>query len=188
MDQEDVEVKAKRKKSKHSLETIQEEHVKNKRKSKKDKKSKQREETEVDKQISVGNKTEDGETDEYASDRPVQVSVVTNKKDSIVGTSNDKDDTINWPEHDLSELFKRIEVCLPEKDTLSYSTRAEKLCWDNVSNLTSHSALFKNLCVCVGIECGVACLIYFNYMYFRSVVLNLDGIRYYCSKRSNYSM
>lgn len=40
---------------------------------------------------------------------------------------------IDWPEKDLNELFKRMEAAIPEKDTLAYSTRAEKLNWDDVS-------------------------------------------------------
>ncbi|KAF2884838.1 hypothetical protein ILUMI_21315 [Ignelater luminosus] len=40
-------------------------------------------------------------------------------------------ETIDWPEKDLSELIKRIEAALPEKDNLAYSTRAEKLNWDD---------------------------------------------------------
>lgn len=42
---------------------------------------------------------------------------------------------INWPEKDLSELFRRMETSLPETDTLAYSTRVEKLNWDDVRTL-----------------------------------------------------
>jgi len=39
---------------------------------------------------------------------------------------------IDWSEKDLNELFKRMEDILPENDTLAYSTRVEKLQWDEV--------------------------------------------------------
>ncbi|KRT81653.1 hypothetical protein AMK59_5477 [Oryctes borbonicus] len=45
----------------------------------------------------------------------------------------EEDKSIDWPEKDLSELFKRMESAIPEKDTLAYSTRVEKINWDNIA-------------------------------------------------------
>lgn len=40
-----------------------------------------------------------------------------------------------WPQADLIELFSRIESLIPVHDTLVYSTRAERLDWDEVNEV-----------------------------------------------------
>jgi hypothetical protein len=41
-------------------------------------------------------------------------------------------DIPDWPEADLMELMKRIEKEIPQKDSLRFDSRADKLNWDNV--------------------------------------------------------
>lgn len=75
----------------------------------------------------------ENEPDQYIDDDPAQIAVATNQLESAAaGKSTDEDGQIHWPEQDLVELFRRIEACIPDKDTLSYSTRVEKLHWDEV--------------------------------------------------------
>lgn len=42
-------------------------------------------------------------------------------------------DIPDWPEADLMELMKHIEKEIPQKDSLRFDSRADKLNWDNVS-------------------------------------------------------
>lgn len=41
-------------------------------------------------------------------------------------------DIPDWPEADLMELMKRMEKDIPQKDSLRFDSRADKLNWDNV--------------------------------------------------------
>lgn len=41
-------------------------------------------------------------------------------------------DEIIWPDEDINELFHRMAQLIPNNDSLSYSTRVEKLDWDKV--------------------------------------------------------
>jgi hypothetical protein len=41
-------------------------------------------------------------------------------------------DIPDWPEADLMELMKRMEKEIPQKDSLRFDSRADKLNWDNV--------------------------------------------------------
>ncbi|PNF25609.1 hypothetical protein B7P43_G03834 [Cryptotermes secundus] len=48
-------------------------------------------------------------------------------------TNQSNVDIPDWPEADLMELVKRIEKEIPQKDSLRFDSRADKLNWDNVS-------------------------------------------------------
>lgn len=39
---------------------------------------------------------------------------------------------VDWSASDLQELVKRMELLIPEKDNMAYSTRVEKLNWEKV--------------------------------------------------------
>jgi hypothetical protein len=41
-------------------------------------------------------------------------------------------DIPDWPEADLIELMKRMEKEIPQKDSLRFDSRADKLNWNNV--------------------------------------------------------
>lgn len=39
---------------------------------------------------------------------------------------------ITWPDEDIGELINKMELLLPEKDSLAYRSRVEKLNWNEV--------------------------------------------------------
>lgn len=131
--------KPKKKKNKQIIEAPQEDEQIFK-KPKKSKKSKQTDKVKKNKQIS--NDAIEDEIEHYIDDIPAQTEPVTNQaEDPVAGKSSNEDGIIHWPEQDITELFRRMEICLPENDTLSHSTRVEKLHWEEVSKAT-----FLSLC------------------------------------------
>ncbi|KDR16195.1 Nucleolar transcription factor 1 [Zootermopsis nevadensis] len=62
--------------------------------------------------------------------------IVKTDDDDVVQTHHTNQSNVDipdWPEADLMELMKRMEKDIPQKDSLRFDSRADKLNWDNIS-------------------------------------------------------
>lgn len=60
----------------------------------------------------------------------------TSKIKEEIKENNDEpptEDSVDWPQADLTRLLQRIQANIPEKDNLAYGTRAEKLPWPEIA-------------------------------------------------------
>lgn len=46
---------------------------------------------------------------------------------------NPESNVITWPEKDMMQLINRIEALIPDKDSLAFTTRTEKLDWEEIA-------------------------------------------------------
>lgn len=130
-EQETVNEKPKKKKNKRVIEAPQEDEQIPK-KPKKSKKSKDPDK--MKKHKKVHNDSMEVETDEFLEETH-------HSEDPVAGNSSEA--ASNWPTEDLAELFTRMEQCIPEKDTFAYSTRVEKLHWEEVAQTQHVSCIPK---------------------------------------------
>lgn len=54
---------------------------------------------------------------------------------------------VDWPQKDLQVLVAKMELLAPEKDNISFATRAEKLNWEKVGILQLHTAFSENIII-----------------------------------------
>ncbi|XP_069678107.1 nucleolar transcription factor 1-A-like isoform X2 [Periplaneta americana] len=85
---------------------------------------------------SVASKGNGGSSRSKKSKEGKSVLVKTEDEEDIVphhSTHPSNDDIPDWPEADLMELMRRMEKEIPQKDSLRFDSRADKLNWENIS-------------------------------------------------------
>ncbi|KAJ8981486.1 hypothetical protein NQ317_007012 [Molorchus minor] len=64
--------------------------------------------------------------------KPLHLGLLKGPLSTHIHMSPKEDVLLDWPKEDLTELIRRMEVCIPENDTLSFHKRVEKLQWDAI--------------------------------------------------------